>query len=190
MLEMSARGEGPWAAALPWVFWLERRYGLITFLRLLTGLGSDIDGPELLSGSPFVATGRGIEVTGFGIGNGGGSSVTDFLRRRKKDEGFFCRAGWCECEEDVSRDGGVEVLADILVSAGGVVCAGCVSLLFCELLFLEEPKTLLKNPGRSFAGAVAVPFPDELASLDFPYPTFGAGAESKSMGGSTGAGSR
>jgi hypothetical protein len=47
-------------------------------------------------------------------GRGGGSSVTDFLRRRKKDEGFFCKTGWWEWEDEVSREGGAEELPCIL----------------------------------------------------------------------------
>lgn len=86
---MSARGDNPGLAWLFWAVWFDRRYGLITFRRLLAGLGSDNEGPERLSGSTFMAVARGIGGVGFGVGRGGGSSVTDFLRRRKKDEGFF-----------------------------------------------------------------------------------------------------
>lgn len=66
-------------------------------------------------------------------------------------------------------------------------------MLLCELP-LEEPKTLLKNPGRSFTGAgagVAGAGPLCTAtSLDFSYPIWGAGAESRSRAGTAGALSR
>lgn len=60
---------------------------------------------------------------GIDVGRGGGSSVTDFFRRRKNDDGFFCSTGWCECEDEVSREGGVEPLESILEwSAEAVEC--------------------------------------------------------------------
>lgn len=146
---------------------VSRRYGFITCRKLLTGLGSGFGMLCSLSLSQLA-----VEIGGTGgaslcEGTGGAWSAEDFLRRRKKDDDFFCSVGWFECEEVVSREGGAEPVFWVVV---------CVPLLLglsapCSTLFnredrfesragalaLEEPppKTRLKKPGRSFGTGVA-----------------------------------
>lgn len=129
------------------------------------------EGSSLLAMRRLAESNGGIGGRSPKLGTAGASSAKDFLRRRKKEDDFFCNAGWFECDDDVSLEAGCEDNFTWLTDEPGceALCDSPVRLLvlFAAEGVLEEPNTLLKNPGRSL-GCEAAALADGSDSFDFP----------------------